>query len=89
MIDPKEMQYADKVKLDYTEGDLEDEDLGMSGIVLSSPLAQFNDLRATFEYLGVFEFNAKTWCFIRAESNQFNRGKERVYMVQQSYLKKA
>lgn len=46
------------VLLDYTEDDLDDEDLGMSGIVLPSPFDWFikrGSLKDTFIYMGTIK----------------------------------
>ncbi len=74
---------GDIVVLNYTQEDLEPEDLGMSGIVLKSPLKQFGSrLNDDFYVIGTLKED-ETFMIICLESG----ANDRDYLVSKNYLK--
>lgn len=77
----------DQVKLKYNPEDLDDEDLGMSGIVLKSPLNQFKGkLDYTFVYRGTMLENEEK-AFISVYFSDTTS--DRIYLINKMYLELA
>lgn len=87
----KRIQYEinEPVLLNWTKDMLDDEDLGMSGIVLESPFKDFNNrglLNATFYYSGTMREDADL-CVISYKYSHDGK-KIRDYIFQKSLIKK-
>lgn len=83
----EEIKRCDTVVLVYTDDDLADEDLGMSGIVLKSPLDDFRyDLKAKYYYIGCLKEDEERVVIQRMDYQKFLKG--RPMLSTRQYIRK-